>query len=148
MPALEFFMHFWVNIAICLSLWMSDWLQVDVVGGECVFVRYVCIRVLVCLPSTERGAVGDHMDTERPPVAWKLHCPRQGAANKTHAYRKKKKKWAHTQTSLKIVKMRMHVISCTQWYGNIAAHTSRISMCKLFRNHLHFPSGDSDRKTN
>lgn len=54
------------------------------------FVRYVCIRVLVCLPSTERGAVGDHMDTERPPVAWKLHCPRQGAANKTHAYRKKK----------------------------------------------------------
>lgn len=39
----------------------------------------------MCLPSTEGGAVGDHVDPKGPPVTRELDRPRQGAANKnTH----------------------------------------------------------------
>lgn len=51
--------------------------------ARAVFTQYVCVHVAVCLPSTERGAVGDNMDPQGAPVTWKLHKPRQGAANKT-----------------------------------------------------------------
>lgn len=47
-------------------------------------IRRVCgwifTSVCVFLPSTERGTVGNHMDTQWAPVSWKLHCPGQAAA--------------------------------------------------------------------
>ena len=46
----------------------------------CVYTISLHLSVGVCSPSAERGAVGDHMDTQGPPVTWKFHGPRQGAA--------------------------------------------------------------------
>lgn len=43
-------------------------------------------EVSVCLPSAERGAVGNHVDTQGSPVTWKRHCPCQGTAKTIYTY--------------------------------------------------------------
>lgn len=55
--------------------------EFDYNGGlrtEYAFFTFVCAS----LPSTERGTIGHHVDTQGSPVPGKLYCPRQGAENK------------------------------------------------------------------
>lgn len=46
--------------------------------------KNVGVKVCVCSPSAERGAVGDHVDAQRPAVTWELNGTRQRAVEKTH----------------------------------------------------------------
>lgn len=36
------------------------------------------LHLCAASPSTERGTIGNHVDTQGPPVSWKPHCPCQG----------------------------------------------------------------------